>query len=620
MFVLNSVRLAPGVRSALAVACGLALSALHVGVQAVEVVSPVVVTATRQAVGATELLSDVTVIERAELDQAGASTLAEVLSRQPGVQVASNGGPGTISSVFMRGANSSHVVLLIDGMRVGSITAGGVNWSRVPVSQIERIEIVRGPVSSLYGSDAIGGVIQIFTRQGQGPLSMTADAGVGSQGTVAANVGLSGAQAGWRYALDVARSRTSGINAQPGSPAPMDADQDGFSSKSLSARLSFEVAKGHEVGVNYFRSQGENQYDNEYANADNRSKARVSSVSVFVKNRITTDWNSQLRLSRSVDDSGEYKDSTLTSRVHSQQTQLAWQNDLQTQVGTFLLGLERLEDKVDASSTYVKTSRAMNSALAGWRGTYQAHSLQANVRHDDSTQFGGQNTGSLAYGHRFNPQWRASATYGTGFKAPTYNDLYFPLECYGPDCYGGNPALRPESSRNREATLHFEQHGHHVSLTWYLNQVDNLIVWGNTPENVAKARLEGLTFAYSGQLAGWDVQTSYDYLDAKNQDTRERLAKRARHHVAASVGRRLGAWEGRLEWQGSDRRVEYPYMSPAAKLSGYSLTHVHGAYHLTSEWSVFARVNNLFNREHELSKGYATPGINTFIGVRYTPR
>ncbi|TXJ00643.1 MAG: TonB-dependent receptor [Aquabacterium sp.] len=620
MFFVNSVRVAPGVRSALALACGVALSASEVAM-AQSAVSPVVVTATRQAVGVTELLSDVTVIERAELDQAGASTIEEVLSRQPGIQFASNGGPGALSSVFIRGTNSSHVVLLIDGMRAGSVTAGGVSWWRVPVSQIERIEIVRGPVSSLYGSDAIGGVIQIFTRGGQGPLSVTADAGVGSQGTAALNAGLSGSQAGWRYALNVGRFRTSGINVKPTSPSPMDADRDGFSSKSVTGRLSYELAKGHELGFSYFRSEGENQYDGYgYADVDHRNQTRVSSVSAFLNNRLSANWSSQLRLSRSTDDAGEYAGATQSSRVHSSQTQLSWQNDVHTQVGTFLLGAERLEDDVDASSTYVETSRAMNSLLAGWRGTYRAHSLQANVRHDDSTQFGDQNTGSLAYGYRFNPQWRLSATYGTGFKAPTFNDLYFPLECYGLDCYGGNPALQPETSRNRETTLHFEQQGHHVSLTWYLNQVDNLIVWGNTPENVAKARLEGLTLTYAGQLAGWNVQASYDYLDAKDQDTGERLAKRARHHAAVSLGRRVGPWEGRLEWQGSDRRVEYPYMSPAVKLSGYSLAHVYGAYHLNAEWSVFARVNNLFNRAHELTKGYATPGINTFIGVRYAPR
>lgn len=616
MFSLNSVRRAPGARSALAVACGVALSAFHVGAHAEEVVAPVMVTATRQPVGVSEVLHDVTLIDRQALEKAGSSTLEEVLSRQPGIEISTNGGPGAVSSVFIRGTNSNHLVLLIDGMRVGSLTSGAPNWSRVPVSQIDRIEIVRGPVSSLYGSDAIGGVIQVFTREGQGPAQWSAEVGAGSRGTAKAHVGVAGSSQGWRYALNVGSEHTEGINASPVPATQADQDRDGYHARNASARMSYAVTADTEVGGNWFYSHGVNRYDRG-EEQDYRSRSSLSSAGVFVKSRLSSQWATKVRLSRSDDKSRQFDSTSLSSRESSRQTELSWQNDIETSFGTWLLGTERLEESLEASSSYVKTDRAVNSVLAGWRVARGPHSMQVNARHDDSTQYGDRNTGSVAYGYRFNPSWRANASYGTAFKAPTFADLYFPVECYPIwGCFGGNPDLKPESSRNREASLHYESGGHHASLTWYLNHVENLIQWGSIPENVARARLEGYTLAYTGQLAGWDLGASWDHVQAKNVQTGERLLKRARNQGTLSLGRQWAQWEGRVEVQGRGNRIDFGQKP----MAGYTLVNVYGAYQVAREWQVFARVNNLFNRDYVLSHGFGTPGINTFIGVRYTPR
>lgn len=615
MFFLNTVRVAPGVRSALAVACGLTLSAAEVA-WAQDAVTPVVVTAARQPVGVSELLHDVTVIDRQALEQAGGSTLEEVLSRQPGVEMSSNGGPGALSSVFIRGANSSHVLLLIDGMRVGSVSAGAPDWSRLPISQIDHIEIVRGPVSSLYGSDAIGGVIQVFTRDGQGPARWSAEVGVGSRGTAKAQAGVSGASEGWRYALSLGAEHTDGFNAWPLSPALADRDRDGFHAQSASGRLSYALTSDTEVGGNWLYSRGVNRLDGG-DELDHRNRTTVSSAGLFVKSRLSSEWTTHVRLSRSLDKAEDLASPAQITHANSRQTHLAWQNDIATRFGTWLVGAERLEESLDASSTYVRTDRAVNSVLGGWRLTQGAHSVQLNARRDDSTQYGGRNTGSAAYGYRITPEWRANVSYGTAFKAPAFNDLYFPLECNpGWGCFGGNPNLKPETSRNREATLHYETGGHHASLTWYLNRVDNLIQWGNTPDNVAHARLEGYTLAYNGQWQGWDVGASWDHVDAKNVETDERLLKRARDHGVVSLGRRAGLWEGRVEVQGSGDRVDFG----DKQMAGYTLVNVYGAYQLARDWQVFARVNNLFNRDYMLSYGFGTPGITTFVGLRYSPK
>lgn len=581
---------------------------------------PVLVTATRQAMRVSEQLSDVTVIERKDIDVAGNSTLEEILSRQPGIEYASNGSFGSNSSLFIRGTNSSHVLLLVDGMRVGSATLGSVSWGRIPASQIERIEIVRGPTSSLYGSDAIGGVIQVFTRQGEGPFSLHGEIGGGSFDTAAASGGFSGAQGGWRYALNAATYSTAGFNSKPSSTSA-NKDRDGFVNNSLSGRLAYSFAKGHEAGISILHSDGENKYDGSGASTDWRNRNSVTSLNSFLKNAMTDSWTSTLNIGTSIDDSEDLKNGVPNGYFRTDQRTYSWQNDLRTRFGNFLLGYERLEQEIDTSSVYTVRERTNNSFLAGWNLGYEAHRIQANLRRDDNSQFGEKTTGSLAYGYRFSRNWRANVGYGTAFKAPTFNDLYFPVTCYpGFGCYGSNPKLLPEHSRSREATLHFESGQQHLSLTWYLNRVENLIVWTSTPNNVGNARLEGVTLAYEGVVAGFNTQASYDYLEAKDADTDQRLARRAKNRLAAAIGKTHGAWEWRVEQQISGDRVDYPYAQPAKKLGGYALTNLYGAYRVAKDWSVFARVNNLFDRDYVLADSYATPGVNAFVGIRYSPK
>jgi len=589
-------------------------------VELLAALDPVMITATRQEMRVSEQLSDVSVIERSEIEAAGHSSLEEVLAHQPGIEHSVNGSFGGSSSIYMRGTNGNHVLMLVDGMRIGSATLGSVSWGRIPTSQIERIEIVRGPASSLYGSDAIGGVIQVFTRQSDGPIKLHGEIGGGSYGTYAASGGFSGARNGWHYALNAATLSTEGFDSKP-STAITNKDRDGFWNNSLSGRLAYSFSKGHEAGVSFLHSDGENKYDGSGTSVDWRICNSVTSLNAFLKNAITDRWTSTLNIGSSVDDSRDLENGIRNSNFRTDQRLYSWQNDLRTGFGNFLLGFERLEQEIDTSSTYVITERTNNSILGGWSLGYEAHRMQANLRRDDNSQFGDKTTGSLAYGYRFSRNWRANIGYGTAFKAPTFNDLYFPVTCYpGYGCYGSNPNLLPENARNREVALHFETGEQHVSLTWYLNRVENLIVWTSTPNNVGNARLEGLTLAYDGVVAGLNVQASYDYLDAKDAATGQRLARRAQNHARAAIGKTLGPWELRIEEQLSDDRMDYPYGEPAKKLSGYALTHLYGAYHFDKDWSVFARVNNLFDRNYVLADSFATPGFNAFVGIRYSPK
>ncbi|MDP3440669.1 MAG: TonB-dependent receptor [Azonexus sp.] len=589
---------------------------------------PVMVTATRQSMRTSELLSDVSVIESEELAQAAQSTLGDILGRQPGVEFYTSGSNGATGSVFMRGTSSGHTLVLIDGVRAGSATLGQMSsWSRLPVSQIERIEILRGPASSLYGSDAIGGVIQIFTRRGDGPFKPFFEGGVGSYDTSSATGGFSGGQNGWRYALNASVYETRGFNGikNPKNTA-YNEDRDGFKNKSISGNLAYSFAPGHEAGMSVFHSDGENKYDGGFSKTsaarDYRNQLAVSNVSTYLKNALTRDWTSTLRLGQSIDDAENTTDGIRNSLFRTEQNLYSWQNDIKTGFGTFLLGVERLDQRVSGTGNYAAEQRTIDSVLAGWNGNYQAHRLQANFRYDDNSQFGGKTTGSIAYGYRFNPNWRANIGYGTAFKAPSFNDLYYPLT------YGsyGNPNLLPESSRSREAAIHYESGLHHVSLTWFSNDVKNLISWvetppgsyAYTPSNIGNAQIKGATLAYDGQLSNFNLQANYNYLDPRDSDTGHQLARRAKHFGAASLGQQLGPWEWRAEIVASDSRFDSN--ANTRKMAGYAVTNLYGAYRFSGDWSVFARVNNLFDRDYELAADFATPGLNAFLGVRYAPK
>lgn len=596
---------------------GALCAVLSAGPVSAQEVGELIVTATRQPERVSSVLADVTVIRREDIDRSGAVTLEDLLSRESGMVFSSNGGPGALSSLFVRGTNSNHVLLLVDGVRVGSATAGTPTWSRVPLAQIERIEVVRGPMSSLYGSDAIGGVVQVFTRRGQDGQHLDAELGVGSRGTVRGSAAWSGAQDRLSYALSLGYERTDGIDVSLPSRTPREPDRDRFALGSTSARVTYRLSRDHEAGVSYLFSRGENDYDGYSPDAANRST--VSNLVAHWRAQWLPSWRSEVRVGRSADDAEERSRGEPTSRAKTTQRLYAWQNDIQTTMGTWLLGAERLEQGIVATSAYDQTRRAIDSLFVGWQWRAGAHTAQVNVRRDDNTQFGAKQTGSLAYGYQLTPAWRASVGYGTAFKVPTFNDLYFPQTCFFGECYGGNADLKPERSRNREAALHYEQGPHKASVVWFLNEVSDLIEWGNTPVNVSQARIEGWSVRYLTRAVGLDWRAQFDHLSPVNRSTGELLAKRAQRQALASVGQSVAGWDWRLEAQARSHRVEYPYAQPTARLGGYAVVNAQVSRRLDRPgWTAFAKVDNVFDRDYELSKGFRTPGVTAFVGVRYS--
>ena len=575
----------------------------------------VVVTATRQTQRADEALADITVIEREQIERAGPSfSLPDLLSRQPGIQVTNSGGPGKATDIFIRGTSSKQSLLLVDGMRVGSATLGTAAWQDIPLSQIERIEIVRGPASALYGSEAIGGVIQVFTKKGSGAPKVDAYLGAGSYGTQDVAAGVYGGTDTLSYSLRGAYTESksySAIYSKAKQPFYYNGDKDPYRNSSFSGNLSYRPAAGHELGATVLYSESRNHYDSG-ASFDNYANNVTSAWNVFSRNRLLDNWTSTLRFGQSIDDARNFASYAPNgATIKTTQDQLMWQNDIGLPVGTLLAAFENLHQKAVNEGTF-DVGRTVNSALLGWTASFGAHKVQLNARHDDNSQYGGKTTGYAGYGYQILPSLRVQGSVGSAFRAPTFNELYYPGF--------GNPNLKPESAYNKEIGLLWEKAGHSLSATYYRNRISNLIANDQNfiPQNIANARLEGISLGYGGQLAGFDLNGSIDFLDPKDLDSGKRLQRRANKTANLAVTRRFQALTVGAEWQGAGGR--YDRAAEINPMGGYGILNAFAKYAVTHEWALEARANNLLDKQYETVRGFQTAGANVFFGVRYAPK
>ncbi len=596
----------------------LALSMLHAGgagaADAGIDLAAVIVTATRQATRANEVIADVTVIDRAAIEQAGPTTLPTLLSRQPGLHVTDNGGIGKAASVFMRGTSAGHTLLLIDGIPFGSATTGTPSLHNLPLSQIERIEILRGPASSLYGSDAIGGVIQIFTRRGEGPPHVEAYAGVGSRRTVEAQGGVSGSDGPWSYSVAASAYRTGGFNvaADPvryriaNGAVPRD-DADGYRNNAFNGRVGYQFAPGHEIQINALEASSNNSIDlgGVAVDAYNRDKSRV--LGLQLRNRLGEGWNSTLRLGLGEDNSTSF--SPARSQFATTQKQLTWQHDIRLSIGSLMLAIENLDQSITSTTNYAISDRTVRSLIAGYQGSMGKHSWQMALRHDDNSQFGGHNTGSLAYGYRFAAGWQARLAEGTAFKAPSFNQLYFPGF--------GNAGLKPEKARNREMAMLWDGGTRSASLTHFDNRIDNLIA-GNPVVNIGKARITGTSFAGSMTAGAWNADAGLDLMKPVDAGNGNRLQRRPAQMLKLAVAYAPGGWRAGGEITAIGRR--YDTTTQGRIMGGYAVANLHAAFDIDRGWSLETRLNNLFDRVYENAWSYAVPGRELFVGLRYAPK
>ena len=619
-------------RSALAIALAPLFAHSSPILAADTTLSDIVVTASRTEQKVSDALGDISVITQDQIQKAGQTTLVQLLAMQPGIQIAQNGGTGKSSDVYIRGANATHTLVLIDGLRVSSATTGTTALENIPLDQIERVEILRGPASSLYGADAIGGVIQIFTKSGKGQPRLNASVGLGTYGSSSASAGIAGRVENTSFSVQAGASSTNGVSAIANKTlATYNPDDDGYNNRNVSLKLAQHFSDNHEFGIQGWLNEGTNHYDggsrSPTANPTNRfdyyGNRRQNLISVYSKNQFTDNWLSNLSVGQSEDNLESFSPNTAnTLKVRSlfktTQTQYAWQNILTTIAGLFSLAAERREQKVEGTTTFARNERNIQSYLIGWQYKLGNHQFQANTRLDQNSQFGDKTTGSVAYSYQITPQWRAHASYGTAFSAPTFNQLYSPLQ----SGFVGNANLKPEEAENREVGLQYSQGNQRLGAIYYQNKVDDLIVNTRvgsvlTPLNVNEANLKGLTLSYNGTWDRTQVYGNADFLRAEDADTGNWLPRRAREHGTLGVTQTWGDWQFGSEVESDGHRFDD--VANTKRLSGYTLVNVFTNYRINQDWSLNARVNNLFDREYELAKDYGTFGTNLFVTLRYSP-
>jgi vitamin B12 transporter len=579
---------------------------------------PLSVTATRGLKPAAELLADVTVIGRDEIARSGVQSLAELLQRQPGTEIVQNGGPASVSGVFLRGANTQQTLVLVDGIRLASSTTGATTLAAIPLDQVERIEILRGPASSLYGADAIGGVIQVFTRRGSQDLAVTASAGYGTYSTWTATGGISGSAGPLRLSVQAGGTSSAGYNAfvDP-SGFLYNGDRDGYASSNVSAYAALPWADGQELSAQYFRNRLNAQYDGG-PGSDDRTITTVETWLVASRNRLASFWVSQLSAGTGTDDSvsqtgfGDFP-------FRTTQRQYTWQNEFTLPLGLLTAGLERREERVETNDSFAVTARNTNSAFGIYQVRVADLSVQANLRRDDSSQYGGKTTGAVAVGYQFAPSFRMTAGGSTGFKPPTFNDLYFPNF--------SDPTLQPETSRNVEIGAYL--YGTALGGTWearaiaFRNKVSELIVlqcdaaFNCLPQNVARARLEGVTLGFNARFGATTIAASLDFSNPEDEATGLLLPRRARQHGALTVGHAIGPVQLGAEVVASSYR--YDNVANTRRLAGYGILNLTAEWEIAKEWTAFARANNVFDRDYQLAADFSTGGATVFAGLRWRP-
>lgn len=581
----------------------------------------VVVTATRTAKTVDQSMASVSVITRQDIEQSQALSVQELLRGVPGVSIANNGGLGKNTSVFLRGTESDHVLVLVDGIKVGSATSGSTAFQDIPLDQIERIEIVRGPRSSLYGSEAIGGVIQFFTRKGGGELKPRISVGAGSDETYQVTAGLSGGGDNSWFNASLSGLNTQGFNSCDGKPSPggagcftVEPDEDGYENQAAALRGGYRFDNGAELDLNWSRALGESEFDGGFQNESDTQQELFGG-------RFTTalldNWQVTLLAGRSKDKSDNFKDGVFSSRFNTERDTASLQNDIDLSDAQLLtVGLDYQKDRVVSSTSFAQTQRDNKGLFAQYQLMAGAHDVAFSLRGDDNQQFGHHNTGSLGWGYQLTDGLRAMASYGTAFKAPSFNELYFPGY--------GNANLNPEQSRSVELGLAGEAAIGHWSANLYQTDIDDLIAYDASifaPGNVDQARIRGLELAYDTALGAWQLASTLTLLDPENRGSGSNrgnvLARRAQKTLYVDLNRDYGRYTTGVTLNAAGKR--YDDLANTRRLGGYSTLDLRVAYDLAEAWTLQGRVNNLFDKEYETASFYNQQGRALFVSLTYAP-
>lgn len=592
--------------------------------------SDTVITANRDVQQRGESSAAISVFTRQDIERLNPSSVGELLSRVPGVQVIRNGGRGANTSLFIRGTSNAQSLVLIDGVRIGSASSGGAALQYLSVEQIERIEVLRGSRSAMYGADALGGVVQIFTRRGEGEgLHPYLRLAGGSEGTWERSLGLSGGDGRTRYNLTGSLEETDGIDRTDLSYAS-DADHDAFRNRSFSLNLAHSLSDDLEIGLSAVDQRGKSEYDNPYGRfdystylsypAENWSEFSQSSVSAYVDANLADSWSSRLELGHSEDKQEDFDKLFPGSDVfNTYRDSAAWLNTLQLGNDQQLrVGLDYQEDNLHSSTAYSEEERWNQAAFIQHSYQGEHFSTELGLRHDKNEQYGSENTWNAALTLPLTQANELVLSYAEGFRVPTFNDLY------GPANWGSNPDLDPERSKSYELQWRSQlAEGTRLEASLYRTDIDDLItyVWDSSTfigrnYNVDQARINGFEVSLQQQLGAWTGNLSLSIIDPRDRDSGHTLARRAKRHLSLDLDRRLGDFNVGATWQAYSQRYDDVANNREA---GYGVLDLRGSWQASKELAFDLKLANL------LDKGYSTAlyqyaGDYRYYGYQETPR
>ena len=591
----------------------------------------VVISANRQVEDRNQSSAATTVFTRDDIERLQASSVSDLLTRVPGVQVARTGGRGSLPGIFIRGTKSAQSLVLVDGQRIANTSSGDSGLQYLNIEQIERVEVLRGSRSAIYGSDAMGGVIQIFTRRGveQG-LQARLRLAAGNHKTFERSLGLSGGDGRTRFSLGASLDESAGIDDTRQS-YPSDQDHDASRNRSLSLNLSHQLSDDLEIGASLLDSRGRREFDNPYGlyiedtgqllpQAPYTDFA-VSSVSTHIAAQLTEQWHSRLELGHSENrDRSRDKLSDAEDVYNTYRDSLSWQNDVDLdEQHSLLLGGDAWIDRLRARTDFSEDSRWNRAVFVQHRYQGEHFSTELGRRHDRNQQFGGQNTWSGSLTLPLNADNDLLLSYSEGFRAPTFNDLYYP--------FAANPDLKPEHSKSYELQWRSQlSTDSRLETSLYRTDLRDAIVFRDTaPYNVSKARIIGFETTLTQDWWGWQSRLGVALMDPRDLDNGHTLARRARRTLSLDLDRQFDRFGMGASWQAVSS--SYADAANQRSLGGYGLLGARASWTLTPDVRLDLKAENLLDKNYARSQyhyagnfyGYREEGRTWLLAISWTP-
>lgn len=593
--------------------------------------SETVITANRTAEERKDSTAAVTVFTRADIDRLQPVNVADLLGRVPGVQIQQSGGRGSTTGVFIRGTKTAQTLVLIDGVRVGSASSGGASLQHLNLEQIERVEVLRGARSAVYGSDAIGGVIQIFTRRSAGEgLQGRVRLAAGNKGVWERSAGVSGGDENTRFNLSASLDEMTGFDRTHNSYSS-DADHDAYRNKAISFSLSHVFNEQFSAGVNVLDQRGKTEYDNPFGRFDMNTftsfaaqpydEYAVSSTSVFAELQANEQLTSRLELGHSEDKASSY-DKLFAGRddFDTYRDSVAWLNtfSLNTQ-HTVLAGVDYTKDKLHSTEDYEKDSRWNQAVFIQHSYKGEVFGTELGLRHDKNQQFGSENTWNAALSLPVGQSNEFVLSYAEGFRAPTFNDLYYPMY--------GNPNLKAEKSKSYELQLR-SQLADTVRLETSIYQTkirDQIQYQANNDLRNVEARINGFEASLQHEVFAAQGALNLSLVDSRDRKTGHQLPRIAKRTLSYDLDKQFGAFGVGGTWRLASK--SFNDAKNNQQIAGFGTMDVRGSWQATQDLGVDLRLANIFDKGYTRamysydgeSYGYREDRFTVLLGMTWTP-